>query len=160
MELEELARWLGTTKSHDLSQLIARTIRTTTSVFHWKYLSESLTFPDELQVECYLFDGKVPRNAHDLLSALQRAGQRDNPPDPVEPTYPIDWTPPDLSEGCVWYRERVQNLRHACEAYGDESARLFSDGLEILRRHRENYDDEGPRPTKLQSLWWEFPPEH
>jgi hypothetical protein len=36
---------------------------------------------------------------------------------------------------------------------------VIEHGLQDLRRHRSNYDSEGPKPTHLQLLWWEFPPE-
>ena len=29
-----------------------------------------------------------------------------------------------------------------------------------MRRHRRNYNHEGPTPNELQLLWWEFPSEH
>ena len=36
----------------------------------------------------------------------------------------------------------------------------MAEGLEDLERHRSNFDHEGPNPTTLQLLWWEFPIEH
>jgi hypothetical protein len=68
------------------------------------------------------------------------------------------WRPPDLSPGSEWTRETIRTLRVACDHY-DDSENLFQEGLECLARHRKNYDAEGPNPTKLQLLWWEFPAE-
>jgi hypothetical protein len=41
-----------------------------------------------------------------------------------------------------------------------DPAPLIEEGLESLRTHRSNYDEESPSPTKLQLLWWMFPKEH
>jgi hypothetical protein len=68
------------------------------------------------------------------------------------------WKPPDLSPGSEWTRETIRDLRVACDRY-DNSDTLFQEGLECLARHRQNYDEDGPNPTKLQLLWWEFPEE-
>ena len=37
---------------------------------------------------------------------------------------------------------------------------LINQGIKDLAVHRNNYDREGPSPTVLRVLWWEFPPEH
>jgi hypothetical protein len=37
---------------------------------------------------------------------------------------------------------------------------VILEGLELLRIYRGNYDVDGPKPTRLQLLWWEFPREH
>jgi hypothetical protein len=68
------------------------------------------------------------------------------------------WKPPDLSPGSSWTRAPIQTLLDACDEYVDAD-KMFQDGLVRLDRHRRNYDDEGPNPTKLQLLWWEFPRE-
>ena len=70
----------------------------------------------------------------------------------------FNWRPPDLSPGSSWTRETLLELRAACDHYPN-SDDLYKDGLERLQRHRRNYDAEGPNPTHLQLLWWEFPPE-
>jgi hypothetical protein len=67
--------------------------------------------------------------------------------------------PPDLSPGLPWNRETIQELRTACDEYDDFKS-MFLDGLERLKHHRGNYDEEGPNPRHLQLLWWwEFPRE-
>jgi hypothetical protein len=68
------------------------------------------------------------------------------------------WRPPDISPGSPWNRETIRTLRSACNEYADAEA-MFQEGLLRLDRHHRNYDDEGPNPTKLQLLWWEFPRE-
>jgi hypothetical protein len=70
----------------------------------------------------------------------------------------FSWKPPDLSPGLSWTRETIQELREACDTYDDSEA-MFQDGLEKMKRHHSNYDEDGPNPTHLQLLWWEFPKE-
>ena len=75
------------------------------------------------------------------------------------PSFDFAWRPPDLSEGRDWYNTRVSNLQRACKNYPN-SEELFNDGLSLLKIHRTNFDEEGPNPTFLQLLWWEFAPQH
>jgi hypothetical protein len=70
----------------------------------------------------------------------------------------FSWKPPDLLPGSDWTREMIRDLRAACDEYEDADI-MFKDGLKRLKRHRGNYDSEGPNPTHLQLLWWEFPHE-
>jgi hypothetical protein len=70
----------------------------------------------------------------------------------------VKWKPPDLSPGSPWTQETIQELRNASKFYDDHHA-VFTDGMERLARHQQNYDADGPNPTHLQLLWWEFPPE-
>ena len=72
---------------------------------------------------------------------------------------PIQWKPPDLSKGGVWYQARVARLKASALRYKDYH-RIVAQGLEDLERHRSNYNMDGPTPTTLQLLWWEFPLEH
>jgi hypothetical protein len=71
---------------------------------------------------------------------------------------PFTWKPPDLGPQSEWTRKRVFNLIRAASQY-ENPGTLIKHGLQDLRRHRSNYDSEGPRPKHLQLLWWEFPPE-
>jgi hypothetical protein len=93
-------------------------------------------------------------------------------PDPQDPDHPayfvsepspnakaFDWRPPDLSPQGAWYKARVADLLYACCLYPDPGP-LIEEGLLILRRHRGNYNAEGPDPTYLQLLWWMFPMQH
>jgi hypothetical protein len=68
------------------------------------------------------------------------------------------WTPPDLSPRSAWARERTYNLIQVAMWYEDPGF-LIEEGMEMLIRHRSNYTVEGPNPTHLQLLWWEFPME-
>jgi len=99
--------------------------------------------------------------------------QRDEEPDPVSvhlglipgqakeasevPSF--SWAPPDLSEGSPWHQARIRSLKIAARNYPNPND-IIAEGIHILDRHRQNYDDNGPRPTKLQLIWWEFPSEH
>jgi hypothetical protein len=83
----------------------------------------------------------------------------------VVPTYTktddfkvFTWKPSDLSPWLTWTKLTIEELRIASDEYEDSDT-FFKDGLERLARHRHNYDDEGPNPTHLQLLWWEFPQE-
>jgi hypothetical protein len=80
--------------------------------------------------------------------------------DPEVPKAPdFQWRPPDLSPSGKWYQIRVFNLRKASDTCPDP-ADAFARGLEALEIHRSNYNAEGPAPTQLKLLWWEFPEEH
>jgi len=68
-----------------------------------------------------------------------------------------EWSPPDLSEGGEWYKDRVTSLEAAIKGH-PESHRLRIEGLQALHHHRRNYGPDGPQ--HLQLLWWEFPREH
>ena len=76
---------------------------------------------------------------------------------PMEKPPKWDWKPPDLRPNRRWHRARVRNLKRAIKGRADAD-KLFEEGLEALRVHRQNYTDEGPK--FLQLLWWEFPKEH
>ena len=147
LQTDEFSRGLGFTKSE--SELVTGGLaRRTTSVFHWEYLSTALAGDPPIRV-----DGPsapcVP--VIDLLAPLTV--------DDTPPTFDFTWQPKDLSEGGEWYQDRISHLRHAC-AHFPNSTDLYNDGLERLRTHRSNYDKDGPNPSYLQLLWWEFPPEH
>ena len=64
------------------------------------------------------------------------------------------WAPPDLSEGGTWREARIALLKEATKDL-DDGERRCNEGLEALRKHRENYGPDGPK--YLQLLWWEFP---
>jgi hypothetical protein len=38
--------------------------------------------------------------------------------------------------------------------------KVYKEGLDMMDRHRQNYDETGANPQKLQILWWMFPEEH
>jgi hypothetical protein len=65
------------------------------------------------------------------------------------------WSVPDLAEGHAWNLERLQNLRSAIRDHPRKDE-LWSEGLEILKRHGSNYGEDGPQT--LQLIWWESPP--
>jgi hypothetical protein len=71
---------------------------------------------------------------------------------------PFSWQPPDIGPLLSWTKARTYNLVQAAIRYQNPGS-LIEEGLQMLRRHRLNYTDEGPNPTHLQLLWWEFPME-
>jgi hypothetical protein len=77
-------------------------------------------------------------------------------PSPNAASKYFSWKPPDLSPTSDWTKARVQNLVAAALLFQDPGP-LIEEGLRILQRHRTIYRPEGPNPTHLQLIWWEFP---
>jgi hypothetical protein len=63
-----------------------------------------------------------------------------------------------LEQDHAWYRECVQELLQVSLEYEDPPS-LIEEGMRMIARHRNNYDAMGPKPDKLQLLWWRFPRE-
>jgi hypothetical protein len=68
----------------------------------------------------------------------------------------FSWNPPDLTPRSAWTRERTFSLIQAALRY-DDPGTIIEEGMRMLANHRLNYTLEGPNPTHLQLLWWEFP---
>eukprot|EP00956_Cyclotella_meneghiniana_P001834 scaffold2011_cov26-Cyclotella_meneghiniana.AAC.4 len=139
----ETAKALGAPNSLLGSQdhLTPKLLSNSSSIFHFEYLSQ-----------CFLL--QLPE--HQLVaptSAIDTAPSLDSPAD--NEVFP-EWCPPDMSPGGAWHTARLERLRFACSHY-DNSDELFQQGLDLLAIHRQNYDDTGPAPKRLQLLWWEFP---
>ena len=150
LKVDECCRGLGvpTSNSTELKRSIAKR---TTSVFHWEYLAPSLAgFPSIV-----LEPNRVGLTT--VSPALLSSDAYESDATSVEP--PFDWKPPDLREGGKWFVERIRNLKAACRGRTDEEE-VYRDGLDRLRRHRQNYNSEGPAPKWLQLLWREYAPEH
>jgi hypothetical protein len=142
---DELARGQGTPKSWLGDQYPkGKMVRQTIAVHLLEYLSPLLTRP-RVNRE----DGKP----HPTPKVQDRQA-----PDIAPGQIPFEWKPPDLSSESAWNRTRIENLIHAAQRYVDPGP-IIEEGMEILRRHRGNYDTNGPRPTHLQLVWWEFPEE-
>ena len=92
---------------------------------------------------------------HDLSNDSEDSAPFDATIDDGDPEW--TWTPPDLSEGGAWHEARIATLKEATKDL-DDAERRYNEGLEALRKHRENYGPDGPK--YLQLLWWEFPKEH
>lgn len=148
LSLEETGRGLGITKE-DTTVLTPSLLKRTTNLFLWEYLSFSIS--------------RIGR--HDGYD-----GDRDNPAvrsgEPVtdttkseayEPAF--EWRTPNLEPDGPWHRQRIQNLKYAATFF-DDPDEVVDDGLKRLARHRNNYNEDGPDPDKLQLLWWEFPSQH
>ena len=145
---EEVGRGIGIPKEWSINPalLTCRHLAESTSVYHWEYLAQCLDVSFNLSADT----DKVPR-----------MDEEDNyqPPVRVEEDSDVKWRPPDLSKGSDWYKARVARLKATALRYPNYH-QIVKDGLEDLERHRTNYDTEGPNPTTLQLLWWEFPVEH
>jgi hypothetical protein len=145
LQLDEIGRGLGLLKVGSKTAAPGL-LQQTTSVFHWEYLSELLT------------------ERHRGPMAAPKAGRTKQPSTasttgPDTERAPFAWQPPDLSPEGKWYRQRLANLSEAIKECPDPK-QAWQDGLAILRIHRGNYNTEGPKPKRLQVLWWEFPREH
>lgn len=144
---EETSNGLGAPKKNRTT-LSASILQCTTSLFHWEYLSSSLTLPSEGQPTL------LPATLRDDNWSTPDSAPKDTGP-------PFHWAPPDLSEGGEWYLERVAALQTAAKTMPNPDS-IVREGLELLTIHRGNYTATGPapKPKQLQLLWWEFPPEH
>ncbi len=153
LEVDEFIRGLGGKPpdppvfgKHPLRKLAEHT----TSLFHWEYLLSSLVTNIRLQDKGT--GPTPPQSREERGGAPVRVGKP-----PEGPAF--QWAPPSLQPGSPWHCERVANLQKAAETYPDPEA-VIAEGMQMLERHRLNYDKEGPRPTRLQLLWWEWPKEH
>lgn len=153
----ELASGLGIPKHMRSDDGPFPELQRTTSVFITEYLGQCF---------CPPIQGPPPFETPDAVPDSLEGAVLDRlrptmPPDPSEGTFePYNWVPPDLSEGGTWYNDRVESLRTASAHYPGRERELIATGIDHLATHRRNYDSTGPRPTKLQLLWWEFPREH
>jgi hypothetical protein len=139
---DELAKGQGMPTGWTGGQYPAsNTTRRTPAVHILEYLSGALTSPPAAQV-------LEPTDDDDAESI----------PDLIPRHETFTWKPPDLSPTSAWTLERVQHLIMACLEY-ENPGPMIEQGLMMLRRHRTNYNSEGPIPTNLQLLWWEFPRE-
>ena len=142
----------------------------TTSLFHWEYLSPTITralrrtppSSDSRSEETHFQGLRGEEEMKTFRCLRERAGRKATPESDKDREYPeFHWEPPDLRVGGEWHRQRVANLERAIARYPEEEREgLRQEGMRILTIHQGNYDDKGPKPTRLQVLWWEFPPEH
>ena len=147
---EESGRGLGIPKEWKVNpkEITKGLLERTTSLFHWEYLSATLSRA-----------AREAKESNPLSPSLTWAEMRDKSrPVPVSHV-PFSWKPPDLREGQEWHNKRVANLHKAAESCPDP-ATAIKEGMEALRTHRGNYTLEGPAAKKLKLLWWEFPKEH
>jgi hypothetical protein len=147
---EETSRGLGVPKEWkvDPKKITKGSLERTTSLFHWEYLSTTLS-----RVE------RAKAKSDPLPRPLNWNEMRDKTrPTPVK-NVPFSWKPPDLREGQEWHQRRMANLRKAAESFPDPTS-VIDEGLAALATHRNNYTVDGPEAKKLKLLWWEFPEEH
>jgi hypothetical protein len=141
----ELCNGLGVPKPWVLEYPDGKTARRTVALHLLEYLTPALLQPAAPEQPPVL---EAPSKMSKVVTRCDTVGD----------FMVFTWKPPDLSPGSDWTRETIQELREACNEYAAAAA-LFQDGLKRLQRHRGNYDAEGPNPTHLQLLWWEFPRE-
>ena len=144
---EEVYRGLGGSDKQRLPPSLSL-LSHSSSVFIFEALTQSILG---------LTQGPTPLTLTSPLAPPAALASGATPP-PVAPE-PFHWQPPDLSEGGPWFEERLRSLRAAAATYPDP-ALIEQEGLEMLRIHRGNYDRDGPAPTELRILWWEFQQEH
>jgi hypothetical protein len=144
---EETSRGLGVPKEWkiDPKNITKGSLERTTSLFHWEYLSSTLS--------------RVATASESLPPPLGWKGMRDRTRPTSEKNVPFSWKPPDLREGRKWHRQRMANLRKAAASFPNP-ARVIADGIAALAIHRSNYTVDGPAAKQLKLLWWEFPEEH
>jgi hypothetical protein len=138
---DELARGQGTPKAW-LGEHYPRgsVVRKTVAVHLFEYLSDLIVAGD----------AEIPPLIERPDDDSTEATNFDEPP--------FSWVPPDLSPTSDWTRDRAYNLVQAALQY-EEPGPIIEDGMKMLERHRSNYTADGPKPTHLQLLWWEFPKE-
>jgi len=131
-------------------------LRRTTSVYIWEYAGRSLTHAPVPKTSSLRVTGAtIEYQAHHHLGEVTPPLPEDLPePDPYH------WSPPSIAAGSKWFYKRCTNLFRAARQYPGREIELVNQGLVDLDTHRSNYDAEGPKPTHLKVLWWEFPREH
>ena len=157
LELEELGKALGipTERIASEGKNWYTRLAETTSLFHWEYISQSISPKDEPSLASpSLFKEGIDARLRKLIQ-VQSADLPVSPP-PVT----VTWVPPDLRLGSRWYLHRVRTLFKAVLRIGREVMEMINEGLDDLAVHRGNYDRTGAAPTELRVLWWEFPHEH
>ena len=145
---DELATGLGLPKAWRKEYPPGHLVRKTVALHLFEYLTPLLLLPRTPAALPGLPE-VAPADDVSPISACKAGGD-----------YVIfEWHPPDIRPGSDWNAKRLRNLRTACDTYPD-SDRLYEEGVQMLDRHRNNYDEEGPNLTQVQLLWWEFPSEH
>jgi hypothetical protein len=142
---DELCIGLGIPKPWVLEYPDGRAVRSTVALHLLEYLTLALlklTAPSQTPVP------KTPSKKSKVVTSC----------DSIDEFIVFTWKPPDMTPNSAWTRETIQELWTTCSEYENEDD-MFADGLERLARHRGNYDADGPNPTHLQLLWWEFPRE-
>jgi hypothetical protein len=81
-------------------------LKNTSSLFHWEYISMSLTLPSDRDRD--LKDMEPSKDIQLSFSSDDEGIGHDTGTAPV-----FDWKPPDLSAGGEWFLERVASLRKA-----------------------------------------------
>jgi hypothetical protein len=147
---EESGRGLGIPKEWkiDPKGITNGLLKHTTNLFHWEYLSATLSRAA----------GETKESKPLPQPLTWKAVKNESQGDPAQHA-PFSWKPPDLREGQEWHKQRMTNLRKAAESFPDPTS-VIEEGVAALKTHRGNYTLDGPAAKKLKLLWWEFPAEH
>lgn len=139
--LEEIAKGLGVPKEWNVAKeaYSAKLISNTASLFHWEYLSQ-----------CFLLS-VTTKPAPPVVPSLEPTPTNLPPADDDDGYDFPEWRPPDMSPGSPWYAARIKRLERAASFY-ENSSELIAEGIQQLAIHRENYDETGPAPKRLQLL--------
>lgn len=111
----------------------------TTSLFHWEYMSRCLR-----SNPAYSHDSPPRIYVTRRGEVLELLSAPVPPTDPEDDHGQIDWTPPDLSLGSVWYTKRLNNLFRAAAKYPGKELDIVLDGLKCLVEHRLNLTGRSP----------------
>ena len=141
---EELGRGLGApsfmfTPQHPPSR---QTLLETTPLHTWEYLGQCL-------LSTMARSPWTPANATGTLAETPCA----SPIATANVPHPCLWRPPDISEGSQWFLDQVRSLHQSDQTHADPAA-LIKEGLDVLKIHRGNCNEDGPQPRHLQLIWW------
>jgi hypothetical protein len=148
LQPDEVSRGLGLPKDAEVD-LDLGLLERSTCIFIWEALVESLK-----NLRPKPGAKKTIRDTDRADRITRMSGDPELPASEL-----FHWRPPDLRPGGTWHQQRLLNLKAASLACPDPT-QAYEDGLKSLKIHRTNYNAEGPAPTQLQLLWWEFPKEH
>jgi hypothetical protein len=148
---EESSRGLGVPKEWkaDPTRITKGLLSRTTTLFHWEYLSSTLSRPARPTTRP---DQKSPPLPWSEMRSRSR-------PETTVDQVPFSWKAPDLREGGIWFNNRMSNLRKVSDSFEDPTS-VIDGGIAAINIHRQNHTKDGPEAKCLQLLWWEFPKEH
>ena len=138
---EESSRGLGVPKEWkvDPTRITKGLLARTTTLFHWEYLSATLSRPARPTTI------RPGQKSPSLSWSEMRNRTR---PEPTAVQVPFAWKPPDLQEGGIWFNQRMSNLRKASESFEDPTS-VIDEGIEAINIYRQNYTKDGPEAKRL-----------
>jgi hypothetical protein len=76
---------------------------------------------------------------------------------PLNTDEPFEWRAPDLNDGGEWREASLNKLSNIAQVWHDQDD-VMLEGRRLLASHHLNYTSQGAQ--HLESLCWEWPPEH